>query len=153
MELLGIGLEVVEGGHLLPVEVQGVVPLDHLVDAVHILHDEAGACRVEGATTEGHHRLIIPDEVEDRGEQVGLGGEVLRIAADEFASWVEDDDGYAEGTRRVLVLGQRTWYGVVSDDHEEGIVIPRLLARRLEELPQRHIRVGYGLVHRDRTLG
>ena len=78
---------------------------------------------------------------------------MLRIAADEFASWVEDDDGDAEGARRVLVLGQCTWYGVVSDDHEEGIVVPRLLARRLEELPQCHIRVGYGLVHRDVPLG
>ena len=78
---------------------------------------------------------------------------MLCITADEFASWVEDDDRDAEGPRRVLILGQCTWHGVVSDDHEEGIVIPRLLARRLEELPQRHIRVGYGLVHRDRTLG
>ena len=68
VELLGIGLEVVEGGDFLPIEVQGVVPLDHLVDAVHILHDEAGALRVEGVTTEGHHRLVVPDEVEDRGK-------------------------------------------------------------------------------------
>ena len=42
---------------------------------------------------------------------------------------------------------------MVSDDHEEGIVVPGLLTRCLEELPERHVGIGYCLVHRYRPLG
>ena len=42
---------------------------------------------------------------------------------------------------------------MVGDDDEESIVVPRLAARRFEELTQCHIRIGYDLVHRDRPLG
>ena len=50
-------------------------------------------------------------------------------------------------------MGKGACYSVVSDDDEEGIVVPRLATRRLEELTQCHIRIGYGLVHRDCPLG
>ena len=98
MLLLGVVLEIVEGGDLLPIEVQGVVSFDHLVNAVHILYDKAGTRRIKGATSEGNHRLLVPDQVENGGIEVGLTSDVLGVSPDQFASRVEDDDGDAEGS-------------------------------------------------------
>ena len=56
-----------------------------------------------------------------------------------FFTRIIEDEGNAEMSHCVVVLGADTGHSVVGSDDEKGVAKPRLGARSLEKLAQRHI--------------
>ena len=137
MLLQAVTLEIVKRQHLLPIVLQQPLPLLHLVDPIHIVDGEAGAARIEDAAAKGDHRPLVPHQVQYRGVDIRLRDHGLGLTPLQLPTGVEEDNRYAEGTRRGLVLPQHPRHGVVCHENEERALVPGLTAGGLEEAPQR----------------
>ena len=85
--------------------------------------------------------------VEDCRHEVYLLGYAVTATCGNLARRVEDEDGRAIEAERGLIFRVVGLIGMVAREEEDRVVVPRLLACRLEETPERMVRVADAFVH------
>ena len=90
--------------------------------------------------------MLITQITQDGGHDVNLLNDARQAARFHVARGVEEDDRHAETPERRLIFLMRGEAGVIGRDDEQGVLVPRLTARRRKEFAQRHVAVSHTFV-------
>ena len=140
--------------HALTVKLHHIAILAVLVHAVEIVDGPSlVGGRMEEVAAKSHIGLVITQIPQDGRHDVYLLGYGVAHTGLDVARGVIDDDGRAETADIRGELGVVAQIGVVRGDYKDGILEPRLLARRVKEAAQRIVGIAYALVYHDAFLG
>ena len=150
----GVVLEVIHGLHLRAVELNHIVALQILVDAVVVVHGPRLRRRcAQQVGAEGHNGLVVAQHVHQCGGDVGLlryfGGVHFGLQA---AVGGVEYDGNRIQAQVGLVFGPLRLVGVVGHNHEYGVAEPWFVAGSLEESAQGMVGVSDALVNLEPAL-
>ena len=125
-----------------------------LIDAVEIVDGPGlrGRCG-EQVFAKRHVGLAVAQIIENGGHDVGLLGYSVYHAYTHLAAGVEENDGGGKAAQCRLILSMVAHIGMVAGEHEDGVLIPRLTAGRLEEMLQGHVGIAYDFVDGQLLFG